>query len=89
MVCFCLFGTKNTLETQFAEEPLVLAGLVFLLELHTGLETVGLPLDGVLQILDGDLLERDVRNAVAGRHQVVVVQDLNNTTKYNLLVCFF
>lgn len=66
----------RTLETQLAEEPLVLAGLVLLLELDARLETVRLPLDGVLQVLGGHLVEGDVRHAVAGGHQMVVVQDL-------------
>lgn len=67
---------RTTSEAQLAEEPLVLAGLVLLLELHAGLEAVGLSLDGVLQVLGGDLVEGDVRHAVAGGHQMVVVQDL-------------
>ena len=63
------------LESQLGEEPFVLASLVALLELDPGLETVRLPLDGILQILRVDLLERDV-NAVASGHQVVVVHQL-------------
>lgn len=63
------------LESELGEEPFVLASLVAILELDPGLETVRLPLDGILQILRVDLLERDV-NAVAGGHQVVVVNQL-------------
>lgn len=63
------------LESQLGEEPFVLAGLVAILKLDPGLETVRLPLDGILQILGVDLLEWDV-NAVTGGHQVVVVHQL-------------
>lgn len=63
------------LEAQLLEEPLVLAGLVALLEFDAGLETMGLPLNGVLQVLGRNFLELNV-DTVSGGHQMVVVQQL-------------
>lgn len=47
-----------------------------------------LPLDGVLQILRVDLLERDV-NTVTGGHQVVVVHQLDRGKQKQRLISHF
>lgn len=74
------------LESQLLEEPLVLALLVDRLELDTGLETVRLALDGILKVLGRQLLEADVVRGVAGGHQVVVVQALQERLDLRLLL---
>jgi len=74
------------LETQLLEEPLVLALLVHRLELDAGLETVRLALNGILQILGRQLLEANVVRCVAGRHQMIVVQALQERLDLGLLL---
>jgi len=76
----------DSLETQLLEEPLVLALLVDGLELDAGLEAVRLALDGILQVLGRQLLETDVVRGVAGGHQMVVVQALQEGLDLGLLL---
>ena len=72
------------LEPQLLEEPLVLAGLVSLLEFCSDEEPGLLLLHGVLEhlLVKVGLVEADV-DGVAGWHQVVVVDDLKVETGMN------
>lgn len=71
------------LETELLEEPLVLATLVTVLEAHTDLETSLLAFDWVFQVLDSVFaLETHFRDAVTGRHQMIVVDELKSV--YNI-----
>merc|ERR1712107_267111 len=65
------------LESQLLEEPLVLAALVLLLELHSDHHTCLLFLHGVLQglLVEVGLVEGEL-DGVPSRHHVVVVHHL-------------
>lgn len=68
---------KGCLESQFGEEPLVLAALVAILEAHANLEAGLLSLDWVFEVLNAEFaVECDFWHAVASRHQMVVVDEL-------------
>lgn len=71
------------LESELLEEPFVLAGLVTVFESHTDGEASLLPLDWVLQVLHSVFaFEADFGDAVSGRHQVVVVDELKRVEKH-------
>merc|ERR1719308_72257 len=68
---------NEKLKSQLLEEPLVLAGLVLLLELRSYHHTCFLFLHGVLKslLVEVGLVERDL-DSVPSRHHVIVVHHL-------------
>ena len=74
---------QQHLETQFCEEPFVFACLVLLFELGSCLEAMCLALNWILQILNIHFVECDVRHAVSGWHDVIVVECLQRENIVN------